>query len=35
KILMEGRELKTIDEENVLKEANAAFARVLGDIGGA
>lgn len=34
KIVMEGRRLTTVDEQEVLREANAAFLRVLDRIGG-
>lgn len=34
KIVMEGRRLTTVDEQKVLREANAAFLRVLDRIGG-
>jgi 5-methylthioadenosine/S-adenosylhomocysteine deaminase len=33
KIVMEGRQLTTVDEQKVLREANAAFLRVLDRIG--
>jgi len=34
KIVMEGRRLTTVDEQKVLREANAAFLRVIDRIGG-